>query len=71
VQSNGGAPGVDGQTIADVEEAGVRLFLEGIAADLRAKRYRPRPLRRVHIPKPGQPGKSCRSAFPLCATAWP
>ena len=58
VRSNGGAPGVDGQTLADVEKTGVRSFLEGIAADLRAKRYRPAPLRRVHIPKPGQPGKS-------------
>ena len=41
VRSNGGAPGVDGQTLVDVEEVGVRSFLEGIAADLRAKRYRP------------------------------
>jgi RNA-directed DNA polymerase len=34
------------------------VFLEELAAELRAGRYRPRPLRRVHIPKPGKPGKT-------------
>ena len=32
VRSNGGAPGVDGVTIADVEAAGVGLFLDRLAA---------------------------------------
>jgi group II intron reverse transcriptase/maturase len=41
-------PGVDGKTI---DGAGMKLILEAIA-DLKASRYKPIPVRRVHIPKP-------------------
>ncbi len=56
VRSNRGAPGVDGITIDDVEAAGVESFLEQLAGQLRSKAYRPSPLRRMRIPKPGRPG---------------
>ena len=58
VAANGGAAGVDGQSIAEIEASGVSLFLESLAGEVRAGSYRPAPLRRVHIPKPGRPGQS-------------
>lgn len=58
VRANKGAPGVDGVSIEDVEMTGVQAFLEELAADLRSGWYRPRSLRRVHIPKPGRPGQT-------------
>jgi len=57
VRANGGAPGVDGVAIDDIEAAGVSEFLDKIAASLKSVTYRPKALRRVEIPKPGQPGK--------------
>jgi len=58
VAADKGAPGVDGVGIKDVEDAGVQEFLEGLALELRSGRYRPRPLRRVHIPRSGRPGQT-------------
>jgi RNA-directed DNA polymerase len=58
VRANRGAPGVDGISVADVEASGVDDFLHELAGALRARTYRPAPLRRVHIPKAGQPGKT-------------
>lgn len=64
VRANRGAPGVDGVTVEHVEASGVQVFLAGLAADLRAGRYRPMGLRRVEIPKPGQPGKTRPLSIP-------
>ncbi len=57
VRANRGAPGVNGVTIEHVEASGVAAFLSELAADLQAGTYRPARLRRVNIPKPGQPDK--------------
>ena len=51
IRANKGAAGVDGETIAAVESAGVEGFLDGIVADLRSGTYCPKPVRRVYIPK--------------------
>ena len=52
-KSNQGAPGVDGQSFAEIESRGRREWLVGLRNDLRAKTYKPQPVRRVMIPKPG------------------
>jgi RNA-directed DNA polymerase len=52
-RSNGGAPGVDGVCFADIEAAGLEEWLAGVREELRRETYKPQPVRRVMIPKPG------------------
>jgi RNA-directed DNA polymerase len=49
--------GVDGFTVRSVVAKGVDAFVDEVRKELRAGAFRPSPVRRVLIPKPGQPGK--------------
>ena len=51
VRSNRGAAGVDGESIDEIETRGAEQWLDEIAAELKEKRYRPKPVRRRYIPK--------------------
>jgi RNA-directed DNA polymerase len=48
-----GAAGVDGVDFTDIDAAGVELWLAALGKELREQTYRPAPVRRVMIPKPG------------------
>lgn len=50
-KKNNGAPGIDGQSFADVEREGVIPFLKNIQAELQAGTYKPKANRKVDIPK--------------------
>ena len=52
-RANAGAPGVDGVSFAMIEAVGRGEWLSGLGTDLIEKTYRPAPVRRVLIPKPG------------------
>jgi RNA-directed DNA polymerase len=52
-RAHGGAPGVDGKTFSDIEAQGLDKWLETLREELHDKTYRPDPVRRVTIPKPG------------------
>jgi RNA-directed DNA polymerase len=51
--ANAGAPGVDGMTFEEVEAKGLEGWLAGLREELISKTYRPDPVRRAMIPKPG------------------
>jgi len=50
-RSNKGTPGIDGQDFADIAAYGVERWLAELALALRQETYRPKPIRRVFIPK--------------------
>src|SRR5208337_902697 len=52
-RQNDGAPGVDGVTFETIEAGDVEGWLAALREELVSKSYRPMPVRRVKIPKPG------------------
>jgi Retron-type reverse transcriptase len=55
-KANDGAPGVDGESFEDIESrgpSGVMEWLRGLGKELHDETYRPQPVRRKTIPKPG------------------
>jgi len=52
-RANGGIAGVDGITFEQIETGGVDEWLSGIRERLRERTYKPQPVLRVEIPKPG------------------
>jgi group II intron reverse transcriptase/maturase len=51
VKRNRGAAGIDGVTLAQVEEYGVKRLIEELQHDLQAGKYRPQQVLRRYIPK--------------------
>jgi len=52
-RDNAGAPGVDGVSFEQIDASGVEVWLAGLREELVSKTYRPDPVRRATIPKPG------------------
>ena len=51
VRRNRGAAGIDGETLAAIEQYGIERMLNELETSLRAGRYRPAAVRRWYIPK--------------------
>ena len=52
-RGNAGTSGMDGVTFKRIEASGVEAWLAGLREELVSKTYRPDPVRRATIPKPG------------------
>lgn len=51
VKANGGTSGIDEETCAMIEEHGLEEYLAGLQLELKERRYKPKPVKRVYIPK--------------------
>lgn len=51
VKANGGTSGIDRETFAMIEERGLEEYLAGLQLEMKERRYKPQPVRRVYIPK--------------------
>ena len=67
-RANAGAPGVDGVTFKQIDASGAEAWLAGLREELVSKTYRPDPVRRVTIPKPG--AANVRSASRRSGIGW-
>ena len=63
VKRNGGAGGVDGQSLGEFEEK-LDEHLDRLHEELRNDTYRARPVREHPIPKAGQPGRTRKLGIP-------
>jgi group II intron reverse transcriptase/maturase len=63
VKRNGGAGGVDGQSLEEFE-AKLDEHLDRLHEELKSDAYQPRPVRECRIPKAGQPGKMRKLGIP-------
>lgn len=64
VKANKGAAGVDGVSIDEVLQYGDEKFLDELRGELVSEKHRIGQIRRVYIPKPGQPGRSRALGIP-------
>src|SRR3989442_13831327 len=55
-RANAGAPGVDGESFAVIAAEGGEAWLAGLRQEMITKTYRPAPVGRAVIPKPGGGG---------------
>jgi len=62
--------GVDGLTLRKAIRNGVDAFVGGVRTELRSGAYRPSPVRRVMIPKAGQPGQFRGLGIPTVRVGW-
>jgi len=51
-KANGGASGVDGETFEGVDKKGSEVYLAELQLEMKERRYVPKPVQRVYIPKP-------------------
>ena len=63
VKRNGGAGGVDGQSLEEFEEK-LDEHLDRLHEELKSDIYKPLPVREHRIPKAGQPGKTRKLGIP-------
>lgn len=52
-RANNGSPGVDGERFEDIEKQGLEEWMKGLREELRKQTYRPQPVRRKMLRKPG------------------